>query len=162
MQAVPSWVESYRSLCTKCGGGLALMGLGGVEIAVYVYLFYRLVGKGEAAVSASGIFGALDSIRHHLPKVYRLNLTRGAVGEAAKKLTTLGLAEALDAKKSTRSAGRPPAQAYRAVTLGKAKKTVGEALDGYKKGILQSLDPFEQIEEGRNMSEDTLPEAERA
>lgn len=138
------------------------MGLGGVEIAVYIYLFYRLVGKGEAAASASGIFGALDPIRHYLPEDYRLNLTRGAVGEAAKKLTVLGLVEALDAKKSTRSVGRPPAKAYKAITLGKAKKTVGEALDGYKKGILQSLDPFEQIEEGHNMSEDRLPEAERA
>lgn len=138
------------------------MGLGGVEIAVYIYLFYRLVGKGEAAASASGIFGALDPIRHYLPEDYRPNFTRNAVGAATKKLATLGLVEVSDPKKSPGSAGRPPVQAYRAVTLGKAKKTVAEELDGYKKKILQSLDPFEQIEEARSISEDRLPEAERA
>ena len=162
MAAVPSWVESYRRLCARCGGGLVLMGLGGVEIAVYVYLFHRLVGKGEAAASASGIFGALDPIRHYLPEHYRPNFTRNAVGEAAKKLAALGLVEVSEAKRAAGSAGRPPARTYKAVTLGEAKRAVEEALDGYKRGILQSLDPFEQIEEGRNVSEDTLPEAERA
>ena len=73
----------------------------------------------------------------------------------------MGLVETVEAKKAPKSVGRPPIQAYKAVTLGVARETVIKKLDSYKKAILQSLDTFGQIEEGRNMSKDKLPEAER-
>ena len=72
MSATPSWVESYTRLCAKNGGGLALMGLDRVEIGVYIYLFYRLVGDGDAAASASGIVNRLSPILCHI----RRNIAR--------------------------------------------------------------------------------------
>ena len=94
------------------------------------------------------------------PEEYRQNFSASTVGTALKKLVDLGLVETVEPKRTPKSVGRPPAQAYKAVTLGVARKTVITKLDSYRKAILQSLDAFGQIEEGRNMREDKLPEAE--
>lgn len=163
MSAVPSWAERYKSLCVKCGGGLALMGLDGIEIGVYIYLFHRLLvynGSSDSASSAPSIEAELNSIMCYLPGEYRKNYTPSAVGTAVKKLVSMGLVEEASASRARKSAGRP-AKTYKAVTVGAARKAVEKTLDDYKEEILRSFGPLEQLEEGRSMEDDRLSEADR-
>ena len=66
------------------------MGLDGVEIGVYIYLFYRLVGDGDAAASTSGIVNRLSPILCHIPKEYRQNFSANTVGTAVRSWLTWG------------------------------------------------------------------------
>ena len=162
MSTVPSWAERYRSLCVKCSGGLALMGLDGIEIGVYIYLFHLLLdynGSSDSA-SAPSIEAKLNSIMCYLPGEYRKSYTPSAVGTAVKKLVSIGLVEEVSASRARQSAGRP-AKTYKAVTVGAARKAVEKTLDGYKGEILRSFGPLEQLEESRNMEDDRLPEVDR-
>lgn len=148
MGSVPTWVESYGGLCAKYGGGLAMMGLDGVGIAVYTYLFYhRATGDGDP-VSAPGIVGKIAPVSAHLPKKYRVPYTEKTVRTALGKLVELGLAESVEAPKKTRAAGRPAVLAYKAAALSDATARISGVLDGYKNAILGALGTFEQIEEG--------------
>ena len=161
MSNVPSWIENYKSLCTKYGGGLSLMGLNGVEIGVYIYLFFQLVVDKERAAPVSGIVDLVKPILTHLPEGYRTNFTHNTVSNAVKRLVSLGMVEEVSVKKAPKSAGRPPAKAFRAVTLGVTRTTIAESIDNHKETILKSLEPFEQIEENRSMADDRLPEVEQ-
>lgn len=148
MGSVPTWVESYGGLCAKYGGGLAMMGLDGVGIAVYTYLFYRRATGDGDPISAPGIVGKIAPVSAHLPKEYRMPYTEKTVRTALAKLVELGLAESVEAPKKTRAAGRPAALAYKAAALSEATARISGVLDGYKNAILGALGTFEQIEEG--------------
>ena len=148
MASVPTWVESYGSLCAKYGGGLAMMGLDGVGIAVYTLLFYRRATGGDDPISAPGIVGQIAPISAHLPELYRTGYTEKTVRTALAKLVQLGLAESVEAPKKPNAPGRPAALAYRATALSEAIAHVDGVLNGYKNAILGALGTFEQIEEG--------------
>lgn len=148
MGSVPTWAESYGGLCAKYGGGLAMMGLDGVGIAVYIYLFHRRATGDDDPISAPGIVGKIDPISSHLPKMYRMPYTEKTVRTALGKLVQLGLAETVEAPKRPKATGRPPVLAYKATALSDATDHVRGVLDGYKKAILGALGTFEQIEEG--------------
>ena len=152
MSSVPTWVESYGGLCTKYGGGLAMMGLDGVGIAVYTLLFYRRAVGDDDPISAPGIVGKIAPISAHLPESYRTGYTEKTVRTALGKLVQLGLAEQVEAPKKPRAAGRPPALVYKATPLSAATAQVRHVLDEYKDAILGALGTFEQIEEGVALS----------
>ena len=148
MGSVPTWVESYARLCAKYGGGLAMMGLDGVGIAVYTLLFYRKATGYDDPISAPGIVGQIGPISAHLPEMYRVAYTEKTVRAALAKLVQLGLVESVEASKNPRTAGRPPVLAYKAAALSDAIAHVSGVLDGYKNAILGALGTFEQVEEG--------------
>lgn len=160
MSAAPSWSERHKSLCAKCGGGLTLMGLDGVEIGVYIYLFHRLVAPGNSAISAPTIEHELNSIQSYLPEEHRKNYTPNTVGTAVKRLVSLGLVEAIAAPGRRKSAGRP-AKTYKAVAVATARRSLENAFDDYKKEVLRSFGPLEQLEEARSIAEDKFPEEDR-
>lgn len=160
MSAAPSWSERHKSLCAKCGGGLTLMGLDGVEIGVYIYLFHRLVAPGVSAVSAPVIERDLNSVQCYLPKECRRRYTPNTVGTAIKRLVALGTVEVVAASRARKSAGRP-AKAYKAVTVSAARRALENTLDDYKKEVLRSFGPLEQLEEARSITEDKFPEEGR-
>ena len=160
MSAAPSWSERHRNLCVECGGGLTLMGLDGIEIGVYIYLFHRLVAPGISAISAPAIERDLNSIQCYLPEACRRRYTPNTVGTAVKRLVALGLVEAIAAPTARKSAGRP-AKTYKAIAASTAKEALGSTLDDYKKEVLRSFGPLEQLEEARSIAEDKLPEDDR-
>lgn len=125
-----------------------------------IYLFHRLVvrnGAVTAAASAPSIKVNLSSINPYLPANYRKAYTPSTVGTAVKKLVAMGLVEEVSASRAKKSAGRP-AKTYRAVSAGAARRAVERTLDEYKGAILRSFGPLEQLEEGRSMEDDRLPE----
>ena len=148
MSNVPTWVESYGGLCAKYGGGLAMMGLDGVGIAVYILLFHRKATGDDDPISAPSIVGQITPISAHLPESYRTGYTEKTVRTALAKLVNLGLAESVEVAKKPKSTGRPPTLAYKAIPLSKATSHVRSVLDKYKDAILGALGTFEQIEEG--------------
>lgn len=153
MSSVPTWVESYGGLCAKYGGGLAMMGLDGVGIAVYTFLFRRRAVGEVDPISAPGIVGKIAPVSAHLPKLYRVAYTEKTVRAALGKLVQLGLVESVKGEKKPSATGRPPALAYKAIPLSAAISQVRGVLDGYKNTILSALGTFEQIEEGVALSE---------
>lgn len=152
MGSVPAWAESYGRLCAKYGGGLAMMGLDGVGIAVYILLFYRRATGDDDPISAPGIVAQIAPISSHLPEMYRTPYTEKTVRAALARLVELGLAESVEAPKKPRAAGRPPVLAYKAIALSEAIAHVGGVLDSYKNAILGALGTFEQVEEGVALS----------
>lgn len=153
-EKTPTWIENFRTIYLRYGGGLSMMGFSGTDIGVYVYLFTQKWFENKSRFVSFEISKTLSPIVSLIPNEYRTSVfSEKAVSKSLKKLVTLGFVNEIPNTSKISNGGRAAKAHYEVTKVIDLTKTVEGNFKEYQNAVSNTLSKFAAIEEGITLKE---------